>query len=146
MVFRSKVDMYFMNFVLIVILIIALAMFFPLYFEGGNVLIVTFIFLIFVSFLLWNVFSIQYVFYQDHLLVKGGMFRSRISYENITKVSPTTKIFVGYKLLSSKDAIEIFYKTASLGSVKISPRNKKEFISELKKRCPNIQFQEQKYL
>lgn len=146
MVFRSKVDMYFMNFVLIVILIIALAMFLPLYFEGGNVLIVTFIFLIFVSFLLWNVFSIKYVFYQDHLLVKGGMFRSRISYENITKVSPTTKIFVGYKLLSSKDAIEIFYKTASLGSVKISPRNKKEFISELKKRCPNIQFQEQKYL
>ena len=76
MVFRSKVDMYFMNFVLIVILIIALAMFFPSYFEGGNVLIVTFIFLIFVSFLLWNVFSIKYVFYQDHLLVKGGMFRS----------------------------------------------------------------------
>lgn len=75
------------------------------------------------------------------MLVKGEPFRSRISYENITKFSPTTEKFIGYKLLSSKNAIEIFYKTAALGNVKISPRDKSDFIVALKKRCPNVQFQ-----
>ena len=92
--------------------------------------------------ILWSSFSIKYVFHQDYLFVKGGPFRSRIPYENITKVSPTSSIFVGYRLLSSRDAIEIFYKTSLMGSVKISPEDQKAFIAELKKRCPNSVIQE----
>ncbi|UOQ50583.1 PH domain-containing protein [Gracilibacillus caseinilyticus] len=91
------------------------------------------------SFILWCAFSVKYVFYQEYLFIKGGPFKSRISYEKITKVSPAKDIFTGYRVLSSRDGIEIFYITAVLGSVKISPEEKKEFITELTKRCPSVQ-------
>lgn len=152
MVFRSKVDAFFGNFMLIVVLIIALASFFPFFIEEVRnepaeviipaVIILTSIFLIVTSFLLWTLFSVKYIFYQDYLLIKGGPFKSRILYENISKVSPTTAIFTGHRILSSKDAIEIFNKTTFMGSIKISPSNRKEFINELKKQCPDIQIQE----
>ncbi|WP_435921580.1 PH domain-containing protein [Paenibacillus sp. DYY-L-2] len=151
MVFRSKVDAFFVNFMLIVVIIIALATFFPLFIEevrnDSETLIPAFIilasiFFIVTSFLLWTSFSVKYIFDPDHLLIKGGPFRSRIPYENITKVSPTTAIFTGHRILSSRDAIEISNKTTWMGSIKISPRTKKEFINELKKRCPNLQIQE----
>jgi len=150
MVFRSKVDTFFVNFMLIVVLVIGVGTFWPLFLEGGTelpvVLILTSIFLIVISFILWSVFSVKYVFYQDYLFIKGGPFRSRIPYEKITKVSSTTAIFTGYRMLSSRDGIEIFYKTAALGSVKLSPRDKREFITELKRRCPNIQIQDELYI
>lgn len=145
MVFRSKIDTFFILFMFIVVLIIGVATFWPLFLEGGNalpvVIIMTSIFLLVISFILWSAFSVKYVFYQDYLFVKGGLFRSRIPYEKITKVSPTTDIFTGYRILSSRDGLEIFYKTAALGSVKISPKDKKKFINELKERCPNVKVQ-----
>lgn len=151
MVFRSKVDAFFVNFMLIVVIIIALATFFPFFIEEVRndsetlipaVIILASLFLIVTSFLLWTSFSVKYIFDPEHLLIKGGPFRSRIPYENITKVSPTTAIFTGHRILSSRDAIEISNKTTWMGSIKISPRTKKEFINELKKRCPNLQIQE----
>ena len=146
MAFRSKMDSFFVKIILIAILIIGVATFLPLFAEGGDelpvVLTLTAVFNIMTVFILWSSFSIKYVFHQDYLFVKGGPFRSRIPYESITKVSPTSSIFVGYRLLSSRDAIEIFYKTSLMGSVKISPKDQKAFIAELKKRCPNILIEE----
>lgn len=145
MVFRSNVDRYFRNFILIVVLIIAASTFWPLFLEGGSdvsiILLWTSIFIIVIGFLLWTTFSIQYIFYQDYLFLQGGPFRSRIPYEDITKVSPTTAIFTGYRILSSRNGIEIFYKNSAMGSVKISPKDKKGFTSELKRRCVNTQIQ-----
>src|SRR5690625_7998267 len=100
------------------------------------------ILLIFIMFILLTFFSVKYIFYQDHFFIKGGPFRSRIPYENITKVSPTTAIFTGHRILSSRDGLEIFNNTTFLGSIKISPKNKDEFIAELKRRCQRIQIQE----
>lgn len=146
MVFRSKIDSFFVKLIVIVILILGLATFLPLFAESGNelsvVLTLTSVFLIMTTIILWCSFLIKYVFHQDYLFVKGGPFRSRISYENITKVSPTSSIFMGYRLLSSRDAIEIFYRTSLMGSVKISPKDQKAFIAELKKRCPNLLIEE----
>ena len=147
MTFQSKVDRFFSNLILIVVLIIGALIFLPLFFEDFRnelitVLVYTTILLIVIGFILWITFSIKYVFNQNYLFVKGGPFRSRIPYENITKVSPTTEIFTGYRILSAKDGLEIFYKNAALGSVKISPKNKSEFIIELKRRCPNVQIQQ----
>jgi len=131
---------------LIVVLIIGAATFSPLFLEDGTDLasMVTMIvlFLVVIGFVTWSIFSIKYVFHEDYLYVKGGLFRSRIPYEKITKVSPTSAIFTGYRMMSARDGIEVFYKTAYSGSVKISPSNKKEFINELKKRCLTIEVQE----
>ena len=145
MVFRSKVDTFFINFMIIIVIILAVASFFPLFMEGGTqlpvVLTMTSLFLVFVSFILWTAFSVKYVFCEDYLYVKGGPFRSSIRYENITMVKSSHDVFTGYRILSSRDGIEIFYKTAILGSVKISPKEQRKFITELHKRCPDLKIQ-----
>jgi hypothetical protein len=94
------------------------------------------------GFIIWANFTIQYIFEEEVLFIKSGPIKSRIPYKNITKVVPTKAIFTGYKVLSSRDAIEIFDQTTFMGSVKISPENQKAFISELKKRAPHIQIDE----
>ncbi|MBP1915060.1 ABC-type transport system involved in multi-copper enzyme maturation permease subunit [Lederbergia galactosidilyticus] len=147
MVFRSKIDVFYVNFMLIVVLIIALGSLFPLFIEEVRnewiaVLILVSIFIVLVSFILWTNFTVKYIFYRDYLFIKGGPFKSRIPYKNITEVSRTTAIFTGHRIMSSRDGLEIFNKTTFLGSIKISPKNKREFIIELKKRCPNIKIRE----
>jgi len=132
---------------LVVVIIIGAGSFWPLFIEEvrselAAVLVIALIFVIVISFILWTAFSVRYVFHQDYLFVKGGPFRSPILYESITRTSPTTAIFTGYRILSSRDAIEIFYKNAALGSVKIPPKNKSEFISEIKKRSPNLEVKQ----
>lgn len=143
MIFRSKIDKFFINLLLIIVLSIGGLAFLPFYFNGikNNItpnLISMMILFLTIGFMLWTSFSIKYVFNEDFLLVKGGPIKSRIRYENITNVSPTTDVFTGYRILSSRDALEIFYKNALLGSVKISPENQKAFVDELKRRCPNL--------
>ncbi|MDL4839483.1 PH domain-containing protein [Aquibacillus rhizosphaerae] len=146
MLFHSKIDSYFIKFMVVVVIVIVLVSFFPLFFEGGTqlsvVLTLISIFLLVISFIFWTAFSVKYIFYKDYLYIKGGPFRSRIPYENIIKVSHTTDIFAGHRVLSSRDALEIFNNTTFFGSIKISPRAKGEFIIELKKRCPNLKIQE----
>ncbi len=143
MIFRSKIDKFFINLLLIIVLSIGGLAFLPFYFNGiknditPNIISMMVLFLT-IGFILWISLSIKYVFNEDFLLVKGGPIKSRIRYENITNVSPTTDVFTGYRILSSRDALEIFYKNALLGSVKISPENQKAFVDELKRRCPNL--------
>ncbi|HLQ72554.1 MAG TPA: PH domain-containing protein [Bacillota bacterium] len=143
MVFRSKTDSSFIIFISVAILIIAVVTIFPIFLEGGDELpvIITLlsVFFLCTAGILWASFAIQYVFYEDYLYVKGGPFRSKIAYENITKVGPSSNFLVGYRILSSTEGIELFYKTALLGSVKISPKEQEKFIAELEKRCPHLE-------
>lgn len=144
MTFKSKYDTYFSTFILVAILILAGASLFPLFLVEAreDLLVVSIICLsIFVSsvgLILWITLSISYTFKEKHLFVKGGPFRSRIPYEKITRITTTKDIFTGYRLSTSRDGLEIYYTTAAFGSVKISPKCKEQFISELKKHCPNI--------
>ena len=144
MEFRSKVDKFFVVTISITIVVILAVFIIPLSLDHNrtitDVIIVLSLCILSIGFILWSAFSIKYVFYQDHLFVKGGPFKSRIPYEEITRISTTTEIFTGYRLLSSKDGIELGYKSASLGSVKISPKDLDLFISEIKQRCPTVQI------
>lgn len=97
------------------------------------------------GFLLWMLFDIRYELQADHLFVKAGPIRKRIPYEEISRVSPTTDIYSGLRLLSSRDAVEVFYRSAFMGSVKISPYEKERFLEELKNRVPENKFKENPY-
>ena len=77
-------------------------------------------------------------FHKDHLFVKGGPFKSRIQYQTITKVTHGTNMFVGYRILSARNGIEIHYKTGLWGSVQISPEHQTQFLTELQSRCSQI--------
>lgn len=108
----------------------------------ATVIIMTAIFIILAGALLWMSFPIKYIFYDNYLLVKGGPFKSKIAYQSIRKISPTKDIFTGYRILSARNGFELFYDSAILGSVKISPKNRREFITELKKQSPHGTIQE----
>lgn len=144
MKFSSKIDKFFVGIISITVFIILGVFLFPLLLDYDRTSIDTITVLslcvLSIGVLLWSAFSIKYVLYNDHLFVKGGLFKSRIPYEDITRISPTTEIFTGYRLLSSKQGIELFYKSATLGSVKISPKDIDLFIFELEKRAPNVQI------
>ncbi|MFF2175988.1 PH domain-containing protein [Lysinibacillus sp. NPDC058147] len=106
----------------------------------STVIIMSMAFIVSVVFVWWYANSIKFVFYENYLLVKGGPFKSKIPYQSITMVSPTTEKYTGYLISSSDKGLEIFYKTAANGSMKILPEDKMKFILELKKRCPNAQI------
>ncbi|MFD1067836.1 PH domain-containing protein [Oceanobacillus locisalsi] len=146
MIFRSKVDGFFVTFMSIVILLIGAVTLLPPLIDNeastAVVIIMTAICIIVAGSLLWMSFSIKYIFYDNYLLVKGGPLKSKIPYQSIRKISPTTDIFTGYRILSARNGLELFYDAAILGSVKISPKYRREFITELKKRCPNVHIQE----
>lgn len=145
MTFRSKIDSFFIRFILAAILFIAAVSFIPLLFEDAPfsaVVIVTATFLVTTALILWVTFTIQYVFKETHLFVKAGPFRSRIPYDTILKVTPTRDIFTGYRLLSSRDALELINNKTMFGTVKISPEGQSAFIAELQKRCPDLKLDE----
>ena len=102
------------------------------------VIIISILFVMCVGFILWITFDIEYSFKDDYLFIKGGPFRSKIPYEDITKVNKTSQILAGYRILSSKDALEIHYKKATLGSIIISPSEQQKFLRVLSEKAPHI--------
>ncbi|MFD1019587.1 PH domain-containing protein [Thalassobacillus hwangdonensis] len=144
MVFRSRVDRFFVIFIVIVVTLLGAVSFLPVMIEDdpslSTVAGMTFTFVLLATFVVWWGFSVKYVLHEDYLFVRGGPFRSRIPYQDITLVSSSSDIFTGYRVLSARDGIEIFYKQGLWGSVKISPKNQQAFINELKQRCLNATF------
>ncbi|MEK4082438.1 PH domain-containing protein [Psychrobacillus sp. FSL K6-1415] len=146
MTFRSKRDRTFIILLVVALIIIAFATLWPVVYElfftknpeYPAIWIMTAMFLIITGMLLWIFIDIQYTFYDDYLYVKGGPFRSKIRYEDITKVNKTSNILVGYRILSSKDALEVHYKHSLMGSIIISPDNQEQFVKVLIEKAAHI--------
>lgn len=143
MKFKSKRDSTYLSLMSVAIGVIVISCLFPLVFaevweEPMVIMILLSICLVTVGFALWVSLDIYYIFEDKALFLKAGPFRKRIAYDEITSISPTKDILTGYRLLSSKDAIAIYYKTGVMGEVKISPVEKEKFIEELKKRVPQL--------
>lgn len=144
MIFHTRIDAFFLSVMTITVLIIGSVCFLPLFVDPSitpwGIVILLSLFSITVGFMIWILFSIRYIVDEDDLLVKGGPFKSRIAYKDITKVSPTRDIYTGYRLLTARKALEIFYTSGTLGSVKISPKDQERFLAEIEKRCPHVRM------
>ncbi|MED3553263.1 PH domain-containing protein [Cytobacillus praedii] len=140
MVFKSKIDKYYLYVLISAIVIIGIACVLPLFLDKQidlfGIVCMLSIFFLTVGFLLWISFSISYSFQENHLLVKTGPFKKRVQYIEITSIRPTKDIFTGYRILSSMDAIAISYRSGLMGEIKISPKDKEAFLSELRARVP----------
>jgi uncharacterized membrane protein len=141
-VFRSRIDKYFLSTLSIAIIIIGFVCLLPLFLDGEKDPFATvFMLLVFIfsaGFLLWISFSIRYIFQENDLLVKAGPIRKRILYREIISIRLTKDILSGYRILSSIDALAISYQSGLLGEIKISPRDKDDFLAELAKRVPKL--------
>ncbi|WP_058308878.1 PH domain-containing protein [Gracilibacillus massiliensis] len=142
MIFRSKMDRTVKIFLTVVIFILAGVTLVPILFISKvpleAIIILSMTFLLSVILIFWPFLQIKYILSEQYLLIIGGPVRSKIPYENITKITDNHDIWTGYRILSSKNGIEIFYKSGFWGSIKISPENKQKFISELVKRNNKI--------
>ncbi|MGM0898359.1 MAG: PH domain-containing protein [Bacillota bacterium] len=144
MTFRSKIDRPFLTLYGAATLLIAISCLWPFLFADdmpfSAAAILISIFIGTIAFMLWFILGISYVFRDNHLFVKAGPLRIKIAYENISLVAPTSDILTGTRMLSSRDALEIFYPKAFMGSVKISPAEQQRFLDELMKRVPRDKF------
>lgn len=141
MVFRSKVDSFFVCILIIGLLILSVPIILPIIIGNPPVAaIVTLVgsFLLCVLFIVWIPLTITYTIDNQHLVVKGGPFKSTIPLNKITKITATSNIFTGHRILSSRDALEVFNHTSFSGSIKVSPKDKKAFLNELQKHSPAI--------
>src|SRR5690625_3165188 len=119
MTFRSKVNTFF-KITFLIFFIIFLSIFLVFLFNFNTIPYVkypfiwkTIVFVIFVlgyCFLLWTFLSVKYIFNKDHLLLQGGPFKSRISYDRMVKVVQTNYVLTGQARVSSRDALELFYE------------------------------------
>ncbi|MFC4402717.1 PH domain-containing protein [Gracilibacillus xinjiangensis] len=138
MKFRAKRDQPFLLMILIAIVIIGIATILPIFLIPNpnlfDIILLIGIFGVCTGFSLWTTFDISYTLHDDYLFAKGGLFRSKIPYKDIIKIVPSTDILTGYRILSSRDGLEIFYKNSFFGSIKISPEDKNQFLEELEKR------------
>lgn len=142
--FRSHIDRFFGMVITTSLATLGVVFFLPLFLDSEttllDIIISIALFLACGGVMVWSSFFATYELHSDYLIVKGGVLKIRIPYEEITKVAPTRNVFTGYKVLASKDAIEIFYTSSLLGSVKISPAKPDLFLSELKARCNSSSF------
>ncbi|MEK3979289.1 PH domain-containing protein [Psychrobacillus sp. FSL K6-2836] len=146
MKFRSKIDRTFIIMMSVALFIVALATLWPVAYElfftnspeYTAIWIMTVLFFVCAGFLIWISLDIQYIFYDDFLYVKGGPFRSKIKYKDMTKINKSSNILAGYRILSSKDALEIHYKNSLMGSIIISPDNQEQFIKVLLDKAAHI--------
>ncbi|MBM7840831.1 hypothetical protein JOC54_004124 [Alkalihalobacillus xiaoxiensis] len=142
MVFRSKVDLFFVSLLSSGLLLLSVPTILPTIIGNpplGAIIVLLASFIFCGLFILWIPFTITYTISDSHLIVKGGPFKSTIPINKITKISATSNIFSGHRILSSRDALEVFNKTTFSGSVKISPKNKHSFLHELQQRFPEIE-------
>ncbi|MFJ7183867.1 PH domain-containing protein [Lysinibacillus xylanilyticus] len=139
MVYHAKIDIILTIIMFLMIWIFGAISLLP-FASLSTVIIMSTAFIVSVVFVWWYANSIKFIFYDNYLLVKGGPFKSKIPYQSITRVSLTTDKYTGYLISSSDKGLEIFYSTAANGSIKILPKDKMQFILELKKRCPNAQI------
>ncbi|SDO49002.1 PH domain-containing protein [Alkalicoccus daliensis] len=143
MTYQAKRDSTFTLLIIGIILLTAASCFLPVIFTAGRVsaseiIILSAIFIFTSSFVLWISFSMSYALKETYLHLQAGPIKKKISYKDLTEVKQTKNILIGFRLLSSKDALELFYKTSILGSVKISPARQEEFVTELLKRAPHM--------
>lgn len=146
MTFKSKIDLPFSIMMVISIAVLAIIGFFPFFLDGPldfwSVSILLAATLPAILLLILMTFNTRYIFYNDYLHVKSILFGSKIPYRDIYKVHPTANFISGYRVMTSKDGLEIHSRSIGLGSVKISPQNKDIFIEELKKRASHAQYQD----
>lgn len=146
MTFKSKIDIPFSIMIVISIFVIAAAGLFPFFLNDPvplSAAILIFVIIIpAIMLLILMTFNTRYTFHDDYLHAKSILFSSRIPYRDIFKVHPTSNFISGYRMMTSKDGIEIHSRSIAFGSLRISPVNKSLFIEELKKRVPYAHYQD----
>ncbi|HZW49473.1 MAG TPA: PH domain-containing protein [Bacillota bacterium] len=95
-------------------------------------------------FLLWIYFGTWYELRDNYLYSQSGPFRERIAYDKIKTLKLTSNMLSSMALSRQRIEIRQHGKGYFTGTTMISPINREDFLSELQKRCANLEMQSQK--
>jgi uncharacterized membrane protein YobD (UPF0266 family) len=87
------------------------------------------------AFLLWIYFGTYYEFRNEYLYCRSGPFFEKIPYDKIKSVKLCENMLSSMALSSKRLEISQHGKGYITGTTMISPVNRDDFLSELKKRC-----------
>lgn len=146
MTFKSKIDLPFSIMMIISIVAIGISGLFPFFIDEPLPLwtgiMLTAITFPIILLLILTTFNTKYTFHNEYLHAQALFFGSKIPYRDIYKVHPTANFISGYRIMTSKDGLEIHSRSIGFGSVRISPQNKDLFIEELKKRASHARYED----
>lgn len=94
-------------------------------------------------FLLWIYFGTWYELRDTYLYSQSGPFRERIAYDKIKTLKLTSNMLSSMALSRKRIEIRQHGKGYFTGTTMISPINREVFLSELQKRCFNLEMQPQ---
>lgn len=140
--YKSKIDKTMLGLGIVLTLLLCGMYVLSLVFMTDSVFgrVIEFIIMLAMLVLVWSTYWIKYEFKSGYLYIRSGIFRSKIPYQSITRVSIADYIFLGYRAMASQEAIEVFYPQGIWGSVKISPEYMEGFLITLKEHCPNVKI------
>ena len=144
MTFPSKIDRQFIILKLAIYLILGVVCTLPLLIGQDSSWVVATVTLgVFVVVLCIDMLitiPITYTLNHDHMLIRGGVIKIRIDYQDIQHIQPTSDLYTGFRIMTSADALQIIYSSGLFGEIKISPQDKERFTQEVVSRAPHVRF------
>lgn len=117
----------------VVIILVSSAIFVP-----SNKLLYGIISGIVIAFLIWLYFGTYYELREDYLYCKSGPINEKIPYDSIKSIKLSENMLSSMALSRKRIEIRQHGKGYITGTTLISPKNREEFLEELKKRCRDL--------
>ncbi|RWZ52223.1 hypothetical protein EQV77_16125 [Halobacillus fulvus] len=145
MIFEPERDRFFTVYIIKVVIVMTLMYIFPFIFAEETrilpfIVVWTGLYLFMLSTVVFTTLNIQYEFRSDHLYVKGGPFSRKVPYSKIYRIRTTFDIYDGHRVITAGEALEIFYEGRKPKSVKITPKNREEFLAMLEVYSPQAKM------
>ena len=90
--------------------------------------------------ILWILFDTRYVIKNSHLFYRSGPFRGRISINEISYIKAFSGLNIPVTMKPSLDFNGFIIKYSNDNEVYVSPKNSKQFITDLQKINPSIKL------
>lgn len=109
-----------------------------IFIPKGEVLIYIIITLPICVFMLWMLYGAYLELKEDELYIKLGPIYGRVKYENIKSITLTKSYLSSYAMTNKRVFIKVHNKTWIKGDVQVGPKDREEFVDDLKRRCRNL--------
>jgi hypothetical protein len=134
--YEAKVDWWIKALIYFTVAItVAPAFFMP----KGEVLIYILITLPINIFMLWLLYGAYLEFRDEELYIKLGPIYGRVKYDNIKSISFVKSYLSSYAMTNKRVYIKVHNKTWIKGDIQVGPKDREEFVDELKRRCRNLE-------
>jgi len=88
--------------------------------------------------MLWVLYGAYLECRDDELFIKLGPIYGRVKYDNIKSISLVKSYLSSYAMTNKRVYIKVHKKTWIKGDLQVGPKEREEFMDDLKRRCRNL--------